>query len=159
MTNVSIRKAEKTDAPGLLQMIAELAEEEGLGSQMQATVEALEAELGLEEPVGRFLVAEVDGHLAGFCAWYFAYSTFEGRSTIFIEDVFVRPPARRCGAASALLGRVAAEALQRDVPRVEWRVQTVNLLARRIFGSLGIEPNAEWRFCRMSHSQIRRLAR
>ncbi len=41
--------------------------------------------------------------LAGFAVWFINFSTFSGRSGIYLEDLFVRPALRGKGIGKALL--------------------------------------------------------
>jgi GNAT superfamily N-acetyltransferase len=139
-------------------MIAELATEEGMPGEMAATAADLVEAMNQPQPVCRFLIADWDGRTAGFCASYLGFSTFLGRATMFVEDVFVRPEHRSRGIGSALLADICRLALDRNLGRVEWRVQTINQPAIDHFHRAGIAANADWKFCRLGLADIERLA-
>ena len=152
--NVRLRPAVAGDEALLLRLISELAETEGLADELKATRHSLAAELARTSPTGRFILAEMDGEPVGFCAWYRAFSTFEGRVTLFVEDVFVRPGARRRGIGSALLAVVARAAEAEGSPRIEWRVQRTNAEAIGFFARRGLTIVDDWGFCRTAPAKL-----
>lgn len=142
----------------LVAMIAELATEEGMPGEMAAIAADLAEAMDQPHPACRFLIADWDGRVAGFCASYLGFSTFLGRATMFVEDVFVRPEHRGRGIGSALLADICRLALDANLGRVEWRVQTINQPAIDHFRRAGIAANADWKFCRLGPADIERLA-
>ena len=52
-------------------------------------------------------IAEWNGEPAGFAVWFINFSTFSGRSGIYLEDLFVRPALRGKGIGKALLAHLA----------------------------------------------------
>jgi len=152
--NVRLRSGVPGDEGVLLQLIGELAETEGLADQLRATRHALAEELSRLSPIGRFILAEMEGEPVGFCAWYHAFSTFEGCATLFIEDVYVRPGARRRGIGSALFALVARTAEVEGCPRIEWRVQRANADATAFFAGRRLKVVDDWRFCRVTPRKL-----
>jgi len=139
-------------------MIAELATEESIPGEMVATAADLAEAMNQPHPACNFLIADWDGRAAGYCASYPGFSTFIGRATIFVEDVFVRPQHRGRGIGSALLAEICRLALYKNLDRVEWRVQTINQPAIDHFRRAGIAANVDWKFCRLESADIERLA-
>ena len=45
----------------------------------------------------------MEWRVAGFAVWFINFSTFSGRSGIYLEDLFVRPALRGNGIGKALL--------------------------------------------------------
>jgi len=52
-----------------------------------------------------------DGSVAGHALWYPTFSTFKGKTGIWLEDLYVRPAHRRQGHAGALMAAEAATAI------------------------------------------------
>ena len=152
--NVRLRNAAPGEEALLLELIDELAEAEGLADQLRATRHSLAKELARTSPTGRFILADLGGKPVGFCAWYYAFSTFEGRATLFVEDVYVRPAARHRGIGSALLAAVARVAEVEKSPRIEWRVQRSNADAIGFFTRRGLNIVDDWRFCRTAPAKL-----
>ena len=104
---LNLRTASADDIPIILQFIRELAEYERAPEQAVATAEDLRRDGFSGNPKFRVLIAEWAGEPAGFALFFYHYSTWVGRPTLFLEDVFVRPRFRGQGIGKALLLRLA----------------------------------------------------
>src|SRR6266540_625155 len=118
--SIRISRATSRDVPLILQFIRELAEYERAPEAAVATVEGLTAELFGERPSAEVLIAYLDDEPAGFALFFHSFSTWLGRKGICLEDIFVRPAARRNGVGEALLREIAAIAVERGCGRLEW---------------------------------------
>ena len=99
-----IRPAVEADVPELVAMIRELAEFENLSDQVVITEDDLARALfGPDAIVHDSVVEDGDGGLAAHALWYRTFSTFLGRTGIWLEDLYVRPAHRRKGYGAALL--------------------------------------------------------
>ncbi len=155
---ISIRPAAPDDAPLVLGFIRELAEYERLTHEVSATEEALRRTLFGRSACAHALIASLDGEPAGFAVYFFNYSTFLARPGLYLEDLFVRPTARRRGVGRRLLAHLARIAIERGCGRMEWAVLDWNERAIRFYRSLGASPNDEWTTYRLSSEGLRRLA-
>ena len=61
-----------------------------------------------------------DGIEAGFALFFHNFSTFLGRSGIYLEDLYVKPQYRGKGYGKALLKKLAQTAVERGCGRLEW---------------------------------------
>jgi GNAT superfamily N-acetyltransferase len=95
----------------------------------------------------------------GLALYYFTYSTFLGRPTLYLEDLFVLPEARGDGAGRALLRALAAIAVRRGCGRMEWTVLDWNTPSIRFYRKLGATLRREWILTRLAGAPLRRLAR
>ncbi|HEY0794933.1 MAG TPA: GNAT family N-acetyltransferase [Acidisarcina sp.] len=156
MTN--IRPAQRADIPLILELIRELA----LYEREPAAVVATEADLMRDGfgPTPRFecLIAEYDGHPAGFALYFLNYSTWRGRAGIHLEDLFVRPAFRGHGIGLALLSRLAAITVERQFGRLQWEVLDWNHPAIDFYRRLGAEFLDEWRIMRVTDAALAELA-
>ncbi len=103
-------------------------------------------------------VAEVDGAVVGFALWFVTYSTWLGRGTLYLEDLFVVPEHRRRGAGMALMRTLAREAVQRDCLRFVWQVLDWNEPAIAFYERLGANVLREWLSVRLEGAALERLA-
>src|SRR5665647_1866217 len=92
---LTIRRARPDEAGLVLSLVRELAEYEKLLHEFEATEAMIGAALFGEDPRLFCEVAEWNGEPAGFAVWFINFSTFSGRSGIYLEDLFVRPAASR----------------------------------------------------------------
>ena len=153
-----IREAVPDDVPVILQLIRELAEYERLAGEVVATEAALSATLFGSEPYASVLIAEQEGAPVGFALYFFNYSTFLGRPGIFLEDLFVRPEARRHGVGRAVLTHLARIAVARGCGRVEWSVLDWNVDAIGFYTKIGAVAMNEWTTYRVTGDALTKLA-
>jgi GNAT superfamily N-acetyltransferase len=94
----------------------------------------------------------------GLALYYFTYSTFLGRPTLYLEDLFVLPAERGNGAGRALLRALAKIAVRRGCGRMEWAVLDWNTPSIRFYQKLGATLRREWILTRLAGAPLRRLA-
>jgi GNAT superfamily N-acetyltransferase len=136
-----IRPAVEADVPELVAMIRELAEYEQLAHQVTATEDDLARTLFAPDAVVFDTVVEDgDGGLAGHALWFRTFSTFLGKTGIWLEDLYVRPEHRRKGLATALVAHLRAL----TDGRLEWEVLEWNQPAMDFYQQLGARPMAGW---------------
>jgi len=152
-----IRAAGEDDVELLFGLILELAGYEKLSHAVTGDPEALRDSL-FEQRAAEALMIEVAGEAVGYAIYFTTFSTFECRAGLWLEDVYVRPAHRRGGVARAVLEHLAALALERGHPRLEWCVLDWNEPALGFYESLGAERLDEWRMYRLERDGIRRLA-
>jgi GNAT superfamily N-acetyltransferase len=139
-----VRPVRPCDVPAVVAMVHELAEFERAPHACHLTGEQLQAALFAARPAvfAHVAVDATDAPL-GFALWYVTYSTWEGVHGIWLEDLYVRPPARRTGAGRALLARLAALCVERGYTRLDWSVLEWNP-ARAFYERLGAAHLAGW---------------
>ncbi|HVB91934.1 MAG TPA: GNAT family N-acetyltransferase [Acidimicrobiales bacterium] len=131
----------EADVPELLSMIRELAEFENLADQVVCREEDLKRALfGPDAVVHDTVVASDDGSLVAHALWFRTFSTFLGRTGIWLEDLYVRPDHRHRGHGRALLSELRA----RTEGRVEWEVLEWNSQAIDFYQELGARPMSGW---------------
>jgi GNAT superfamily N-acetyltransferase len=136
-----IRAAVEADVPELVAMIHELAEFENLSDQVVITEDDLARALfGPGAVVSDTVVDLGDGVLAGHALWFRTFSTFLGKSGIWLEDLYVRPEHRGQGHGLSLLMHLRHE----TDGRLEWEVLEWNAPAIDIYERLGARPLAGW---------------
>ena len=155
---LNIRPATPSDAATIAKLVQELADYEKLLHEAKATAEDFLRELTAENPVIHVLIAEWHGKPAGFALYFFNFSTFVGRTGIYLEDLFVRPEVRSHGIGRALLRALARIARDRNCGRMEWAVLDWNEPALRFYQSLDARQMKEWIIHRLTPAEIARLA-
>src|SRR5438270_9279857 len=93
-----IRELQPDDVPRLLELIDGLADYEKLARPDPEARERLTTDAVGNPPRFRTLLAEVDDEIVGYAIYFFTYSTFRARPTLYLEDVFVLPERRGVGA-------------------------------------------------------------
>src|SRR3954468_17869084 len=117
---LAIRRARPGEAGLVFALVRELAEYEKLLHEVEATVADIDAALFGSQPRLFCEIAEWDGEPVGFAVWFINFSTFSGRSGIYLEDLFVRPAHRGCGIGKALLANLAQQCVANGWSRLQW---------------------------------------
>jgi GNAT superfamily N-acetyltransferase len=155
-----IRSARPDDVDDIAALIVELATYERATEQASATAEQLSAALFGPIPAVFCLIAEdADEQVTGFALWFLTFSTWLGRHGIYLEDLFVRPEARRHGHGRALLAELARIADQRGYGRVEWAVLNWNTPSKEFYASVGAVPMEDWTTWRLTGPALPALGR
>jgi GNAT superfamily N-acetyltransferase len=154
--DLTIRAVGEEDVETLFELILELAAYEKLSDEVTGDAAVLAHSL-FEAKTAEALLAEVDGEAVGYAIVCGTFSSFECRGGIWIEDIFVRPRNRRGGIGRALFARVAALAVERGLPRVEWAALNWNELALGFYDGLGARRMDEWQMLRLEGEALRRL--
>lgn len=139
-----IREATSADAQLLVTMIREFAEFERQLEHVVITPDDLVRDaLGTDARV-HALIAEWDGDPAGYGFYYFTYSTWVGRYSLFVEDIFVRALFRGKGIGRALMRQMATIAEKQSCYGMRWEVLDWNSSAIDFYRSLGAELQRQW---------------
>lgn len=157
-TGFRIRRATVRDVPTILELIRGLADYEKLSGEVEATAARLRRHGFGPRRYFETLLCERDGAAVGFALYFYTYSTFLARPTLYLEDLFVRPDERRRGAGKALLSALAALALKRGCGRMEWAVLDWNTPSIKFYETLGARLRREWILTGMTGAPLRRLA-
>jgi GNAT superfamily N-acetyltransferase len=156
--SVAIRRARPDEAGLVLALVRELADYEKLLHEVEATEADLAAALFGSHPRLFCEIAEWEGEPAGFAVWFINFSTFSGRSGIYLEDLFVRPAQRGNGIGKALLAHLAKQCVENGWSRLQWSVLDWNTPSIEIYKSLGAELMDEWTVCRVNGPALTALA-
>lgn len=139
-----LRAAQEADVPAIHQLIGELADYERLRAQMVGAVEDLRRHLFGEPRFAYALMAEWAGLTAGFALYFFNYSTFLCRPSLYLEDLFVRPEYRGRGIGGSLLRSLEGRARDLGCGRLEWAVLDWNQGAIDFYRQFGARPHEGW---------------
>ena len=157
-TPLTIRAARAEDVPTILGMIRELAEFEQLAHLVVADQALLhDALFGLRPACECVLGFETDQPVT-FALFFHNFSTFLGRRGLYLEDLYVKPAARRRGHAKAMLTHLAGLAVERGCGRFEWSVLDWNVNAIGFYQGLGADVMPDWRICRVTGPALQALA-
>ena len=156
---LTIRRGTRRDVPTILALIRGLAEYERLLPEMKATDARIRHDGFGRRPYFETLICRRGARPVGFALYFFTYSTFVGRPSLYLEDLFVLPQERGNGAGKALLRALAKIAVRRRCGRMEWAVLDWNRPAIRFYERLGARLRKEWILTRITGAPLRRLAR
>jgi len=142
---LSIRPATSNDAALLNSMIREFAAFEHLEQEVGMTEEDLARDGFGPHPKFRSVIAEWDGQPVGYAIFFEFYSSFQGRTGLFLDDIFVRPDFRKHGIGKALISHVAGIAWREKYFCMRWEVLDWNKQAIEFYNNLGATFLEEWK--------------
>jgi len=168
--SINLRPAAREDIPEILALIKDLAAYEREPEAAVATAAQLERALfgdpardgkgaGVAECVmGEIVGEDGEARVEGMALFFHNFSTWTGKPGIYLEDLFVRPPARGHGLGKALLLHLAKLAVERGCGRLEWAVLDWNAPAIGFYKSLGAVGLDEWTINRVTGATLEKLA-
>lgn len=140
-----------------IRLIEELARFEHLAPPDDAARGRLRADAIARDPPFHAFLAYDGGDAVGYITYYFTYSTFLAKPTLFLEDIFVLEDHRGKGIGRELFRFCAKEALAKGCGRMEWSVLDWNEDAIRFYGSMG-GKRLGWYFYRLDEEGLRGAA-
>ncbi|WP_352400648.1 GNAT family N-acetyltransferase [Anaerotignum sp.] len=155
---LSFRFANKADSPLIMQFIRELADYEKMLDEVVAT-EALLEEWIFDQRKAEVIFAMVEGVEIGFALFFHNFSTFLGKSGIYLEDLYIKEEFRGFGYGRKFLAKLAKIAVDRRCGRLEWWCLDWNQPSIHFYLSLGAEPMKDWTVYRLSGETLHSLAR
>lgn len=154
----AVRWARPDDAADIIRLVKDLAIYE---KEPVETVKVTEDDIRRDgfgpSPKFECLIAEMAGEAVGFALFFANYSTWEGRSGLYLEDLFVEERARGTGLGKALMVALAKLAEERDCGRIDLSVLDWNP-TRDFYDALGFRHNHEWLSYRLDGVAITELA-
>jgi GNAT superfamily N-acetyltransferase len=154
---IEMRPATEADVETVFELILELATYERLRDQVVGDAAVLRRTL-FEQRAAEALLIEDGGEPIGYAIFYVTFSSFECRSGIWLEDVYVKPERRRGGVGRAVMEHLAALALERGHVRFEWCALDWNQSALDFYAGLGARQLDDWTILRLERDGMERLA-
>ena len=87
--NLKIRETNEKDCELILSLIKEIAEYEKMSNQVIATEETL-LEYIFKNNRAEVVILELDKNPIGYALFFYNFSTFVGRSGLYLEDIFIK---------------------------------------------------------------------
>ena len=159
MTEVKIRKATIDDSSLILTFVKELATYEKSQDSVLASVDDIKKNLFDKNTTTEAVICLSDDKPIGFAVYFLNFSTWLGKNGLYLEDLYVNPEFRGCGAGKKLLKYLAQLAVENDCGRFEWSVLDWNEPAINFYESIGAKPLSEWVGYRMEAQSLKDFAK
>lgn len=154
---LTFRFATEKDVPLILKFIKGIAEYEKMLDEVETTEELLHEYL-FEKQRAEVIFAIVDNVEVGFALFFHNFSTFVGKSGLYLEDIFVWPQYRGKGYGKAIFKQLVKIANERDCGRMEWVCLNWNQPSIDFYLSLNAKPLDEWTTYRLDKEGVKALA-
>lgn len=155
---ITFRFAKKEDTVLILDFIKKLATYEKMLDEVVATEDLLK-EWIFEKEKAEVIFALYEGKEVGFALFFHNFSTFLGRSGIYLEDLFVLEEYRHKGIGKAVLKKLAEITVERGCGRLEWSCLNWNKPSIDFYLSLNATPMSEWGVYRLTGESLKSLAK
>jgi len=152
-----IREANRNDAKSVLYFIKELAIYEKMLDHVTLTEEEIIKNI-FEEKYANALILEESEKEIGFAVYYFTYSTFSGKPTLYLEDLFIKENYRGKGYGKQALSYLARLALKKDCSRFEWSCLKWNKPSIAVYEKINAKALHEWVQFRLDGEDLISLA-
>jgi len=155
---IVIRKGRRADAEQFLNLVLALAEFEDLDPpSMQGRRRLVDDIFGKKKI--NLLVASDGTRLVGYAIYFFTYSSFVAKPTLYLEDLFVLEKYRKLGIGFSLFRRCVEIAQVEGCGRMEWAVLTWNTKALKFYEKLGARRMSDWYVYRLDEHALERVPR
>ena len=151
---ITIRPAQRADAPALLELIVALANFEKLAPPDAEAQRRLVEDAFGDRPRFESWLAFWEGTAVAYAITFETYSSFLARPSLYLEDIFVLPEFRGRGIGSALLRRCIRTAHERGCGRMEWTCLDWNTKAQATYEQLGARRMKEWFLYRLTRETM-----
>lgn len=135
--NLRIVPVDRSNADQYVTLIKALADYEKLTPPDEEARARLVRDATSDPPMFQARLALLDDQVVGYLTYFFTYSTFLAKPTLFLEDIFVLEAHRKNGVGKALFRYCVREAKSRGCGRMEWTALDWNNLAHRFYESMG----------------------
>ena len=157
MNSVTFRFANSDDLDLIYDFIYKLAVYEHLENEVICTKELLQ-EWIFEKQKAEVMFCVAENKEVGFCLFFHNFSTFLGRSGIYLEDLFVLEEYRGKGYGKMILSKLAKITLERGCGRLEWSCLNWNKPSIDFYLNLGAQRLTEWNTYRVTSKSLEELA-
>jgi GNAT superfamily N-acetyltransferase len=145
---ISIRKASRKDFEKIFRLIVELAEFERLNPPDARAKKRLMNDSFGKNRKNNILVALLDDEIVGYAFYFYTYSSFLARSTLYLEDIYISASHRNKGIGKQLFAKLIETAKAQGCGRMEWCVLDWNTNAIKFYDNLGAKPLKDWIYYR-----------
>ncbi|MEG0981532.1 MAG: GNAT family N-acetyltransferase [Erysipelotrichaceae bacterium] len=153
---LTFMKGKESDIELILSYIIKLAEYEKLANEVVATSTSLKEWL-FDKEKAEVMFALLDGQPIGMALFYHSFSTFLGRSGIYLEDLFVDVEYRGLGYGKQILKELARITLERGCGRLEWVCINWNQSSIDFYEAQGAVALNEWTTFRMDEEALKKF--
>ena len=147
---VKIREAVKSDSGEILRLITELAKFEKLAHPDRKASKRFIKDAFSKKAPFKLLMAESKKEIVGYAIYFWTYSSFLAKKTLYLEDIFISENFRNLGIGKLFFEKLAKLAKKNKCGRMEWVVLDWNENAIKFYEKLGAKHLSDWKTYRVS---------
>lgn len=155
--NLKIRETSEEDCELILSLIKEIAEYEKMSDEVIATEETLRESI-FKNNRAEVVILELEKKPVGYALFFYNFSTFVGRSGLYLEDIFIKKEVRGRGLGKEVFKFLGKKAREEGCKRMEWVCLDWNEPSIKFYKSLGAVPMDEWTIYRLNEKEIKNLS-
>jgi GNAT superfamily N-acetyltransferase len=156
INNLIIRDASIDDAPTILLFIKKIAKYEKLEKEVVATVGILK-EYIYRRKYAHVILCELNNKTIAFAVFFYTFSTFTGKPSLYIEDIFVDEEYRHRGVGSKIFKHLTGLAIKNGCGRLELSVLKWNEPAIEFYNKMGGYILDEWNVFRFDEEVLKKI--
>jgi Acetyltransferases len=137
MHEFTIERVTEKTFPEFLDLLGRLAVYEKIDPPDECARLRLREDIRQDSPKFEGYIGRLGDEPVGFVTFFFMYSTFIARPTLYLEDIFVLEECRGRGFGKRLFDFCVNEARIRGCGRMEWMVLTWNEPSIRFYERIG----------------------
>jgi len=145
---MKILKAKSADFERVFELIVELAHFEKLKPPTYAAKKRLYKDAFGRKPLYKILISKDTKDITGYAFYFFTYSSFLAKKTLYLEDIYVTKSERTKGTGKLFFKELVKIAKKENCGRMEWCVLDWNKNAIRFYDRLGSKPLKDWIYYR-----------
>ncbi len=146
---MKIRKAKPKDFENIFRLMNELARYEKLTPPDKKAKKRLREGAFGKDPSYKILVAVNKKEIIGYAFYFYTFSSFLAKKTLYLEDLFITEPKRRFGVGKLFFNELKKIAVKNKCGRMEWAVLDWNKSAINFYNKLGALPLNNWIYYRL----------
>ena len=138
---MTFRPATAADVPAVLRLQSGYYADEGYPYDVKAAERALRQLIG-DPSLGRFLVADASGEVAGYLAVTFGFSLEFGGRDGFVDELFIASHARGAGFGAQALAVAEEACREAGITALHLEVEHANVRARALYERNGYHEHS-----------------
>ncbi|WP_315315712.1 GNAT family N-acetyltransferase [Pantoea vagans] len=156
--SVVFRKVVPDDAENIYNMINGLSVYREVPPEVIPGVEEIRTNLFSDDTNAEAYICEIQGIIAGYAVVSLSFSTWLGRKSLNLDDLYFTPDYRGQGAGKAMLQFIAQLAVNRGCSRIEWNALEWDKTAKDFYNSIDALALNEWVRYRLDGPALKRFA-
>ena len=154
---LTIRLARRDESAKILEFVKIFAKYEKMTKLVTLTEEDIKTNI-FDKGYARVLFMLVEDRVIGFAIYFYSFSTFIGKSVLYLEDLFIENGMRGKGYGKEVLAYLAKTAQIKKCVRFEWSCLRWNKPSIAIYEKMKATQMREWIKFRLDGKELDKLA-